>query len=145
MLRNIFSPSVQFTVKLTPLLVIPLAVTTTLPVVAPAGTVTSTVVALQLVGVAAVLWKVTVLTPSMSPKFLPASVTASPTAPAFGDRLTMFGVTSIVLFGLLGSCPFGSWFCSQINVVGNRTCQVSITVTSVGRCCIALISSATDR
>jgi hypothetical protein len=51
------------TVKLTPLLATPPTVTTTLPVVAPAGTEVTILVALQLVTVAIVPLKVTVLEP----------------------------------------------------------------------------------
>jgi len=51
------------TVKLTPLLATPPTVMTTLPVVAPVGTGTAMLVAPQLVGVAAVPLKVTVLVP----------------------------------------------------------------------------------
>jgi len=51
------------TVKLIPLLSTPLTCTTTLPVVAPVGTGTTIDVALQLVGVAAVLLNLTVLVP----------------------------------------------------------------------------------
>jgi hypothetical protein len=51
------------TVKVTPLLDIPLTVATTLPVVAPLGTVTAMLVAFQFVGVAVVPLKVTVLVP----------------------------------------------------------------------------------
>jgi hypothetical protein len=51
------------TVKLTPLLATPPTVTTTLPVLAPLGTGTAILVALQLVGVAAVPLNVTVLVP----------------------------------------------------------------------------------
>ena len=51
------------TVKVTPLLADPPTVTTTDPVVAPEGTGVTMVVALQLVGVAAVPLKVTVLVP----------------------------------------------------------------------------------
>lgn len=47
------------TVKLTPLLGTPDAVTTTFPVVAPDGTGTAIVAALQLVGVPAIPWKLT--------------------------------------------------------------------------------------
>jgi hypothetical protein len=50
-------------VKTTPLLGVPPTVTTTLPVVVPAGTATAMLVALQLVGVAVVPLKVTVLVP----------------------------------------------------------------------------------
>ena len=52
------------TVNVTPLLAAPATVTTTDPVVAPAGTGTAILVALQLVGVAAVPLKVTVLLPA---------------------------------------------------------------------------------
>jgi hypothetical protein len=65
--------------------------TTTLPVVAPTGTVTAIDVALQLVGVAAMPLKVTVLAPWVEPKFVPVIVTAIPTAPDEGDRLVMPG------------------------------------------------------
>jgi hypothetical protein len=51
------------TVKVEPLLATPPTVTTTLPVVAPVGTVVAMLVALQLVTVAAVPLKVTVLVP----------------------------------------------------------------------------------
>jgi hypothetical protein len=51
------------TVKVAPLLAWPLTVTTTGPVVAPAGTGTAILVALQLLGVAAVPLNVTVLVP----------------------------------------------------------------------------------
>src|SRR5262250_373879 len=51
------------TVKSTPLLARPLTVTITLPVVAPLGTGTTMLVALQLTGVAEVPLKVTVLNP----------------------------------------------------------------------------------
>ena len=51
------------TVKVTPLLACPLTVTTTGPVVAAAGTGTAMLVTVQLVGVAVVPLKVTVLVP----------------------------------------------------------------------------------
>jgi len=54
---------VAVTVKLTPLLATPLTVTTTFPVLAPVGTAALTEVALQLLGVAAVPLKVTLLDP----------------------------------------------------------------------------------
>src|SRR2546423_556530 len=50
---------VGMTVKATPLLATPFAVTTMLPVVAPDGTVTTMLVALQLVAVAAIPLKAT--------------------------------------------------------------------------------------
>ena len=51
------------TVKAMPLLATPFTVTTTFPVVAPPGTGTTIPVALQLVGVAVIPLKVTVLVP----------------------------------------------------------------------------------
>jgi len=60
-----------FTVNTMALLVLPPTVTTTLPVVAPAGTGATMVVALQLVGVAAVPLNVRVLVPCDAPKFPP--------------------------------------------------------------------------
>lgn len=51
------------TVKLLPLLSTPLACTTTFPVVAPEGTVTAILVALQLVTVAEIPLNLTVLVP----------------------------------------------------------------------------------
>jgi len=75
------------------LLATPPTVTITLPVVAPAGTGTTTLAALQLelVGVAVVPLKVTVLLPGVAPKFEPAIVTDVPTGPEFGVRLVIDG------------------------------------------------------
>jgi len=79
------------TVKFTPLLVRPAAVTTTGPVVAPEGTVTEMLVAVQLLMfVAAAPLKVTV---PDAPKVVPAIVTAVPTGPEVGERLAICGVT----------------------------------------------------
>ena len=78
------------------LLVNPLTVTTTLPEVAPAGTVTVMLVSLQLETVAAVPLKVTVLLPCVAPKFVPAMVTGVPTGPVLGVRLLMVGGTVTV-------------------------------------------------
>src|SRR5215471_14534638 len=81
------------TVKLTPLLAVPPTVTTTLPVVAPLGTGTTMLPLLQLVGVAAVPLKVTVLVPCVLPNPVPLMVTDVPTGPEVGDRLPMPKVT----------------------------------------------------
>src|ERR1700686_2680642 len=59
------------TVKPAPALATPFTVTTTLPVVAPAGTETEIKPALQLEGVDAVPLNVTVLVPWVAPKFVP--------------------------------------------------------------------------
>ncbi len=92
------------TVKVDPLLAIPDTVTTTLPVVAPIGTGTAMLVALQLVGVADVPLNLTVLVPWGLPKFVPAIVTDVPTVPDAGDKLVMLGVgTTVKLFPLLST------------------------------------------
>ena len=69
------------TVKATPLLATPPTVTTTLPVVAPLGTGTVMLVALQLVGVPAVPLNFTVLVACVAPKLVPVIVTEVPTGP----------------------------------------------------------------
>jgi len=81
------------TVKDTPLLASPPTVTTTLPVVAPSGTVTVIEAALHSVAVAGVPLKVTVLLPCTAPKLVPAISTAAPSGPATGLRLPIAGVT----------------------------------------------------
>jgi hypothetical protein len=87
---------VATTVNENPELVSPFTVTTTLPVVAPAGTETTIDVALQLVGVAAMPLNVTVLVPVLvtwvAPKFVPVIVTVAPTTPDVGDRLVIPGI-----------------------------------------------------
>src|SRR5260370_6471683 len=82
---------VGVTLKFTVLLVTPPTVTTTPPDVAPAGTGTPMLVALQLVGVAAVPLNLTVLVPCVAPKLDPVMVTEVPTAPAVGFKVAMFG------------------------------------------------------
>jgi hypothetical protein len=70
------------TVNADVLLAAPNTVTTMLPVVAPAGTVTVMLVALQALAVPAdVPLKVTVLLPCGDPKFVPVMVIDAPTAP----------------------------------------------------------------
>jgi len=79
------------TVKFTPLLATPLRVTTTAPVVDPAGTGTLILVSLQLVGLATVPLKVILLVPCVAPKLVPLTVTTVPAGPEAGLRLAMFG------------------------------------------------------
>ena len=93
------------TVNETPLLAAPPTVTTTLPVVAPLGTGTTTLALLQLVGVAAVPLNVTVLLPCVAPKFAPVMVTAVPTAPEAGVKLVMFGTEITVKLAPLLAAP----------------------------------------
>lgn len=64
-----------------------------MPVVAPAGTGTTMVVVLQLVGVASVPLKATVLVPCDAPKFVPARLTEVPAGPDAGFTVLMIGVT----------------------------------------------------
>src|SRR5260370_15498439 len=87
-----------------PLLTCPNTVTTTLPVVAPTGTVTVMLVALQaLAAAAAVPLKVTVLDPCAVPKLVPVMVIDAPTVPAFWLRLVMVGAVGGLMV-ILQSC-----------------------------------------
>jgi hypothetical protein len=81
------------TVNALPLLARPPTVTTTLPFVAPAGTVVRIEVALQLVAVAVVVLNFSV---PVVPKFVPVIVTVAPTAPDVGERFVMLGATKTV-------------------------------------------------
>jgi hypothetical protein len=95
------------TVKVTPLLATPPTVTTTFPVVAPAGTVAAMLVALQLVAVAAIPLNVTALVPCVAPKFAPLIVTDAPANPDVGFRLVMLGpgAVTVKLTPLLATPP----------------------------------------
>src|SRR5215469_11572862 len=97
---SVIGAGVVVTVKFTPLLTCPATVTTTLPVLAPVGTGTTMLVALQLVGVAGVPLNVTVLVPWVVPKFAPLIVTAVPTTPEVGLKLVMAidGVVALAVF-----------------------------------------------
>ena len=85
------------TVKVEPLLATPPTVTTTLPVVAPVGTVVAMPVALQLVTVPAVPLNVTELVPCVEPKLVPVIVTAAPTTPDVGFRVVIVGAGSVTV------------------------------------------------
>jgi hypothetical protein len=93
------------TVKLTALLATPPTVTTTLPVVAPFGTGTAILVALQLEGVAAVPLNATVLVFWVALKFVPVMVTDVPTGPNVGFRLVMLGGKVTLKFAALLTTP----------------------------------------
>jgi hypothetical protein len=84
------------TVKLMPLLLTPLAKTTTLPLVAPLGTVTAIELADQLLTLAAVPLNETVPVPWLLPKLLPEIVTGAPTPPEVTDKLVMLGAGTTV-------------------------------------------------
>src|ERR1700724_2820103 len=83
------------TVNVTPALACPPTVTTTGPVVAPAGTVTPMLVAVQLVVAAA------------APKFAPPIVPAVPMGPLFGVRLVITGAVGAVTVNVTPAlaCP----------------------------------------
>jgi hypothetical protein len=87
----------KFTVNATPLLAWPSTVTTTLPVVAPTGTVVAMLVALQLVTVAAVPLNVTVLVPCVAPRFVPVMVTEVPAGPEVGVTLEIPGAGCVTV------------------------------------------------
>ena len=88
---RLLMPSV--TVKATPALASPSTVTTTSPVVAPAGTVTVIEVSAQLLAVAEVPLKVTVDVPCAAPKFVPVISTEVPAGPLSGLNPLIAGVT----------------------------------------------------
>ena len=71
----------EVTVKVTPLLATPFTVTTIFPVVAPLGTTTTMLVALQLVDTPVVPLNFTVLVPWVVPKPVPVMMIEVPTGP----------------------------------------------------------------
>ncbi|HEX3819915.1 MAG TPA: hypothetical protein VHW45_06270 [Candidatus Sulfotelmatobacter sp.] len=112
------------TVKLLPLLAKPPIVTTTFPVVAAGGTVTSIAFATQFVTFAGVPLNVTVLLPCVEPKVVPLRVTAVPTAPCVGDKLWIAGVT-VKFTPLLTLAPTFTFTLPVVAPVGT---EVSIEV-----------------
>jgi hypothetical protein len=74
-------------------------VTTTFPVVAPAGTEARTLVAAHAIGSTMVPLNVTVLDPWVAPKLVPAIVTIVPTTPVVGARIVTLGVADDVAVG----------------------------------------------
>lgn len=120
------------TVKGPPLVDRLLTVRMTFPVVAPLGTGTTIVVALQLVGVAAVPLKVTVLVPCDAPKFIPVIVTEVPTGPEVGPRLVMLGGTSTVkATPLLAKPPTVTTMLPVVAPVGTGT-TMAVSLQLVG-------------
>jgi hypothetical protein len=92
------------TVKFIPLLATLPTVTTTLPVVAPVGTLVAMLVSLQLVAVSGIVLKVIELNPNVAPKLDPFIVNDVPTGPDEGFRLVMTGKT-VNGTGLLAKPP----------------------------------------
>jgi hypothetical protein len=86
-----------FTVKLRPLEAMPATVTTTFPVVAPAGTDILMVVSLQAVATAGVPLNATVLPPCVAPNLNPVIITGVPTTPKVGLILPMTGLVTVKL------------------------------------------------
>jgi hypothetical protein len=93
------------TLKLAPLLTIPMTATVTLPVVAPAGTGTMILVGLQVVADATTPLNEMVLEPWKVPKPLPVIVTDVPAGPEEGLRLVMLGGRTVKLTPLLATPP----------------------------------------
>jgi hypothetical protein len=89
------------TLKYVLLLATPPTVTTTFPAVAPAGTVVTILVGLQLVAAAAVPLKATVLVPCVAPKSIPVIVTVVPTGPLVGLKFEILGPNGVVTLAIL--------------------------------------------
>lgn len=90
----------------TPTLAWPLTVTTTEPVVEPAGTATVMLVAVQLAGVAEVPLNATVLLFCEAPKLEPAIVTVCPTLPDDGVKELIVGTAVTVNVAPALGCAF---------------------------------------
>lgn len=131
------------TVKVCPLLAPPPTVTTTFPVVAPAGTGSTIDVADQLViEAAAVPLKNTVLVPWVDPKPVPVIVTGVPIAPEGGFRLVMLGVGSTVkltpllatpltvttTFPLVAPAGTGTAIVASVQLDGEADAPLNVTV-----------------
>jgi hypothetical protein len=133
------------TVKFTPLLATPPTVTTTFPVVAPAGTGATMLAALQLVGAAAVPWNVTVLVPCVAPKFTPVIVTDAPTNPEVGFKLVILGaettgvtvkftpllatpLTVTTTFPVVAPAGTGATMLAALQLVGTAAVPLNVTV-----------------
>ena len=82
---------VDITVNATPVLATPPTVMTTFPVVAPAGTGTTMLVADHVIGVPVVPLNVSTLVPCVAPKLVPAIVTILRTRALVGARLVTVG------------------------------------------------------
>ena len=94
------------TVNVTPLLFVPPVVTTTEPVVAPAGTGTRMLVSLQLIGVPLVVLNFTTLVPCGEPKPEPVTVTTVFIGPVVGEMpLIVGGPLTVKLTPALATPP----------------------------------------
>jgi hypothetical protein len=103
---KLVSPGPAVTGKFIGFVATPPTATTTFPVDAPAGTATTTDVALQLnTWVTGVPLNVTVLVANDGPKFDPVIVTCAPTGPDAGDKLVKVGAGPTVNHTLLVKLP----------------------------------------
>ena len=130
------------TVNAMPLLAMPVTVTTTLPDVAPAGTLVAIEVSLQVVTVAVCPLKVTVLVPCVvEPKLVPVIVTPVPTGAEVRLRLVMAGGGTVKLTPLDATpltvttttpvvAPFGTGTTIEValQVVGAAVFPLNVTV-----------------
>jgi hypothetical protein len=131
---------VSRTAKLTPALATPFTVTTTLPVVAPAGTGTLIEVLAHVVGVPGVPLNVTVLVPWLVPKLVPLIVTDAPTAPEVGVKLVMLGVGRTVKLTPVLATPLTVTTTLPVAApVGTGTC-IEVLLHAVG---VAVVLSNT--
>jgi hypothetical protein len=96
----------------------------------PLGTGTTMLVLLQLVGVAEIPPKVTVLVPCVVPKPVPAIVTDVPIGPDEGVRLVMVGATATGLTSTRLRLK-----ASAVGAVSLIVTDVPAAGTSVGTCC----------
>ncbi len=128
------------TVNATPLPATPETVTTTFPVVAPVGTGTTILVALQLVGVPAVPLNFIVLLPCVDPNVVPVTVTDAPTHADVGEMLLMFGTTVKLVpqlatpdtvtttFPVVAPFGTGTWMLLEFQLVGVPVTPLNCTV-----------------
>ena len=116
-------PLTNATVKVVPLLALPVTVTTTSPVVVPGGTGTTILMSLQLVGYATVPLNVTVLVPWVDPKSSPEIVTKVPILPVAGAMVVMLGGGTVKFTPLLAApffCRSGNYF----RLPSTRQCSI---------------------
>ena len=93
------------TTNAAPALATPFTVTTTLPVVAAAGTTVVICVADHAFAVAVTPLNFTVLVPCVDPKFVPVTVTGAPPAPLVGDSDVIAGGGTTVKVAVLLATP----------------------------------------
>jgi hypothetical protein len=98
-----------------PLLVVPLTVTTMLPVVAPEGTGVVMLVAPHSDGVAGIALNVTVLVLCVAPKFVPVITTCVPATPDVGFKLVIVGTVETLKVTVL-SVLVETVFCNPLAV-----------------------------